>query len=189
VKILVLNNRSETLKELLEVLEALNVDYDVKQPMEALNLKAYAGLIVSGGIIPGRARREYLEWYCNLYGLAEIPVLAICLGLRILGHCHGCRMRRLSFSEVGLTWIRFSREYPLAPGRSELLVYENHDYELLDLKGPFENYASSENCKIQAVKHRFKPFFAVQFHPEVREGNEGPLILENFVKLCGRLTS
>jgi GMP synthase (glutamine-hydrolysing) len=189
VKILVLNNKSETLKELLGVLESFKAAYDVRQPMESLNLKAYAGLIVSGGSIPGKTRREHLEWYCRLYGFAEIPVLAICLGLRILGYCHGCRMKRLSPSEIGLTWIRFFREYPLAPGKSELLVYENHDYELLDLKGPFENYASAEVCKIQAVKHRFKPFFAVQFHPEVGEGNEGPLIIENFVKLCKRLTS
>ena len=185
MKILVLNNQSETLEELLKTLESVGAAYEVRKPTENLNLEAYSGLIVSGGIVPGGARREILEWYCQLYRRVEKPVLAICLGLRILGYCLGCRMRRLARSEVGLTMIRFHREYPLAPGRSQMLVYENHDYELINLREPFENYASSQACKIQAVKHRFKPFFAVQFHPEVGGGNEGPLIIENFVRLCG----
>lgn len=189
MKILVLNNKSETLGELLRKLEKLKVEYEVRHPLESLNLKAYSGLIVSGGTIPLKEKRRYLEWYCRLYESLTLPTLTICLGLRILGYCQACRMRRLSPGEIGLTRIKFFREYPLAPGRRSLLVYENHDYELLELRGPFDNYASSERCRIQAVKHRFKPFFSVQFHPEVGRGNEGPLIIENFVKLCGKLTS
>ena len=182
--ILVLNNKSESLRELLEVLKGYGVRVEVKEPMEPFNPESYKGLIISGGAIPRQHLREYLEWYCRLYREIRIPVLAICLGLRILGYCHGLRVRRLHPSELGVTKIFFHREYPLAPSRRELLVYENHDFEILNLKPPIVNYASSERCKIQAVKLEGKPFFAVQFHPEITEQNEGAIILENFVKLC-----
>ncbi len=186
-RVLLLNNRSETLRQLLEVLRGCGVEVEVKQPMEEFKPENYLGIIVSGGVIPGGQRQKYLEWYCRFYRTVEVPVLAICLGLRILGYCHASRMRRLHPSELGITKIFFHREYPLAPGRKELLVYENHDFELLSLREPLENYASSNRCSIQAVKHKYKPLFAVQFHPEVAEGNEGPLIIENFVEFCRRL--
>jgi GMP synthase (glutamine-hydrolysing) len=44
--------------------------------------------------------------------------------------------------------------------------------------------AMSDNCKIQAVKHVKKPFYGVQFHPEVNDTEHGSQILENFVNLA-----
>jgi GMP synthase (glutamine-hydrolysing) len=183
-KILVINNRSESLDELLSLLNILRVNVEVKPPLEDLSFNSYDGLIVSGGYLPRAEYRQILEWYCKLFEAVTIPVLAICLGLRILGYCNGSRVRRIKPSELGVTKIFFFKEYPLAPGVRELLVFENHDYELLDLKAPLENYASSERCKIQAVKHGFKPIFAVQFHPEISKENNGPLIIRNFIDFC-----
>ncbi|RLI33570.1 hypothetical protein DRO53_05165 [Candidatus Bathyarchaeota archaeon] len=187
-RILILNNRSETLRELLEAFEKAGAQVEVKNPLENFQPEAYEGVVISGGVIPGSQRKKYLDWYCRLLSTVEVPLLAICLGLRILGYCNGSRMRRLHPAELGITRIFFHREYPLALGRRELLVYENHDFELLNLKEPFENYGSSERCRIQAVKHRDKPLFAVQFHPEVTKDNEGFLVIQSFVNLCkGRL--
>ncbi len=33
--------------------------------------------------------------------------------------------------------------------------------------------AESENCKIQAMKHKNKPFYGLQFHPEVEHTEYG----------------
>ena len=183
-KILVINNRSESLEDLVNLLKNLNVKVEVRGPLENFNPNSYDGLIVSGGGFPRTEYRRILEWYCRFFENVEIPVLAICLGLKILGYCNGSRIRRIRPGELGVTKITFFREYPLAPSIRELLVYENHDYELLNLREPLENYASSERCRIQAVKHRFKPLFAVQFHPEISKGNDGPIIIGNFVSLC-----
>jgi len=184
LKLLVLNNKSETLEQLLGFLEDRGLSYHVKTPMEPLSLQNYQGVIISGGVLPGGRYREMLEWYRRLLNSTLLPTLAICLGLRILGYCYGSRMRRLEKAEKGVVTLRFFREFPLTPGRKELTVYEDHDYELLSLLEPLENHASSPTSKIQAVKHKAKPLFGVQFHPEVAAGNEGSIVLENFVKLC-----
>lgn len=184
MKMLVLNNKSETLELLLHFLEDRGLSTDVKTPMEPVSLENYEGIIISGGVLPGGRYQEMLEWYGKILNSTPIPTLAICLGLRILGYCYGSRMRRLERAEKGVVTLNFFRNYPLTPGRKELKVYEDHDYELISLPQPLENHASSPASKIQAVKHRFKPLFGVQFHPEVAAGNEGHIVLENFVRLC-----
>ena len=184
-RILVLNNSSETLDKLVNFLKSFNeVKVDVKKPGEFLQPNNYHGVVISGGFLPNERYRELLIWYKNFLSEVQCPVLGICLGLRIFGYCYGARIRKMEKEENGIVKIFFHREYPLAPGRKELTVYETHLYELISTGEYLENYGSSAVCRIQAVKHKSKPHYAVQFHPEVGENNEGPLILENFVRLC-----
>jgi GMP synthase (glutamine-hydrolysing) len=53
---------------------------------------------------------------------------------------------------------------------------ENHfDYVLKDGldKADFTLLADSPSCEVEAVKHKAKPFYGVQFHPErIKSGNE-----------------
>lgn len=46
-----------------------------------------------------------------------------------------------------------------------------------------ENYASSDECAIQAIKVIDRQQYAVQFHPE-RKNTDGYVILNNFIKIC-----
>jgi len=46
--------------------------------------------------------------------------------------------------------------------------------------------ASTNTCPVAAVKHRTKPFFGLQFHPEVSHTPFGTQVLRNFLnKVCG----
>ena len=64
---------------------------------------------------------------------------------------------------------------------------ENHfDYVLkedLDSAG-FVLLADSDSCEVEAVKHKTKPLYGVQFHPErINVANpEGHKVIENFYK-------
>ncbi len=140
--------------------------------------------MVSGGFLPKEDYKKLLIWYKNFLDQVEKPVLGICLGLRIFGYCYGARVRKMEEEENGVTTIFFHKEYPLAPGKKELKVYETHLYELISTGNNLINYGSSAKCKIQAVKHVFKPQYAVQFHPEIYENNEGLIIIKNFISLC-----
>jgi len=48
----------------------------------------------------------------------------------------------------------------------------------------FELLAESENCKIQAMRHIKKPFYGLQFHPEVEHTVYGEKIFRNFINMC-----
>ncbi len=183
-EILVLNNRSESIEKLENSLENLNANITVKMPMEDFKHENYSGIIISGGFLPKDRYKEILNWYKQLITSAQIPILGICLGLRIIGYYYGARIRKLEKEENGIVKIYFHKEYPLAPSRKELTVYETHLYELISTGENLENYGSSDTCKIQALKHKNKKHFAVQFHPEIQEKNEGIIILEHFLRLC-----
>jgi len=66
------------------------------------------------------------------------------------------------------------------------IVWESHNDEVTRLPSVFEILAESENCKIQAMKHRDKPFYGLQFHPEVEHTEYGEQVFRNFIKICKR---
>nr|MDQ3816924.1 gamma-glutamyl-gamma-aminobutyrate hydrolase family protein [Acidobacteriota bacterium] len=69
------------------------------------------------------------------------------------------------------------------PGR--VTVWQSHYEEVKELPREFEITASSETCRIEAMRHRSRPLFTVQFHPELfdEEHPQGKIILENFLNL------
>ncbi len=54
------------------------------------------------------------------------------------------------------------------------------------LPGDFVSLARTANCPIAAVRHRSRPIFGVQFHPEVTHTRHGGQVLRNFLyQVCG----
>ena len=109
------------------------------------------------------------------------PILGICVGLQLMAvHCGG-RAGPSEVPEYGLARIRVVKEDDLFRGLpKELLVWESHNDEVKEVKD-FEVLAVSDNCAIQAMRHVKKPFYGVQFHPEVNNTEHGEEILKNFV--------
>jgi GMP synthase (glutamine-hydrolysing) len=62
----------------------------------------------------------------------------------------------------------------------------SHGDHVFGLPPNFTLLATSPSCPIAAMKHLSKPFFGVQYHPEVVHSPHGQKILENFLKeICG----
>jgi len=185
-KILVFDNNSETLNLLVRLLRSLNATVAVKSPTR-LPTGDFLGVVISGGALPREHYKEILNLYKRFLESTEIPVLGICLGMRILGYCYGARIRRMPEIEEGLIEVKFHKDYPLAQGYERLKVQQDHIYEVICIPPCLTNYGSSTKCKIQAVKHRSKLQFAVQFHPEIDGASGGRIILENFLNLCSEV--
>ena len=47
----------------------------------------------------------------------------------------------------------------------------------------FKVIAKTSNGMVQAIQHKSKPIYGVQFHPEI-SGKSGELLLDNFLNLC-----
>ena len=76
---------------------------------------------------------EMLSYYKHILQSVQQPILAICLGLRILGYIYSARIRRMPKGEYGIVKIHFQEEYPLAPGVEVLDAYETVSYTHLTL--------------------------------------------------------
>jgi GMP synthase (glutamine-hydrolysing) len=92
------------------------------------------------------------------------------------------------FSEQGFYAVRAVQPDPLFAGLPDpFVVRESHYCEVKRLPADFELIATNENCRVQAMKHRSRPLYGTQFHPEAWQDEypHGREILRNFFRLAG----
>jgi len=134
----------------------------------------------------------------------EGPQIGFCGGHQIIAHMFGGKldhMRKLRdcdadhnpgyyagwFKEWGIYPVRIIKHDPLFEGLGKIIrVQEFHGDEVKKLGSDLELLASSENCRIQAFRHREKPIYGTQFHPEAarKEYPDGFRILRNFFRIA-----
>ena len=62
----------------------------------------------------------------------------------------------------------------------------SHGDQMATLPDAFETLAASDNSPHAAFRHRERPIYGLQFHPEVTHSVDGKEILRNFVlRVCG----
>src|SRR5690348_3654271 len=116
---------------------------------------------------------------------AKFPILGICYGHQIIGSAFGAPMRDLGQMFRGYEEVSVVRNHPLFDGLpSELVVAESHRQELTRIPDEFHHIAQSKTTKIEAIAHRSKPIYGVQFHPErsTEDHPHGRMIIRNLLK-------
>jgi GMP synthase (glutamine-hydrolysing) len=93
---------------------------------------------------------------------------------------------RATHKEFGPAELRIGRVDPLlAIGESTTLVWMSHGDRITKAADGFETLAVSDNSPYAAFRHRAKPIYGVQFHPEVTHSVHGKEIYRNFVlRIC-----
>ncbi|MBO3769061.1 MAG: glutamine-hydrolyzing GMP synthase [Candidatus Brockarchaeota archaeon] len=149
---------------------------------EKLNVK---GIILSGGpasIFDADAPR--LDVKILDLGL---PVLGICYGHQLLAHIAGGKVGRAEIKEYGSTYITIDKPVGILKGlnRKEK-VWMSHSDIVFSIPNDYEVLAYSENSPIAAFRHREKPIYGLQWHPEVSHTEKGIQMLRNFLfEVCG----
>jgi GMP synthase (glutamine-hydrolysing) len=155
-----------------------------------------AGIILSGG--PASVYADDAPGFDPRVLDLGIPVLGICYGMQLACHLMGAKVVPSNHREFGRAHLRVTQTGPLLAGvPDEMTVWMSHGDQVQILppsppgreaggEGCFVPLASTETCKVAAVKHQSKPVFGLQFHPEVSHTPQGNLILRNFLyNICG----
>ena len=117
----------------------------------------------------------------ELYNL-NIPILGICSGLQTIVHQLGGVVERSQKQEYGRAKLKVLKEDPLFEGLpKEFDVWMSHADKAVKLPEDFQSLASSENSPYAVIKHKSKPIYGVQFHPEVAHTQYGKELLANFL--------
>jgi GMP synthase (glutamine-hydrolysing) len=144
------------------------------------------GLVLSGGAPRIGSEDMKLGNTAEYLDKAEIPILGICVGCQFIAVHFGCEAGPAATPEYGSTQITVVEEGDiLASVRSPFQAWESHNDEIKKLTEDFQLLAHSDNCGVQAFKYLKKPYYGLQFHPEVEHTEYGYDIFKNFIRICG----
>ncbi len=154
-------------------------------PAERVAALQPRGLILSGGpasvYAPGAPRCDP-----GIFDLG-VPVLGICYGMQLACDVLGSQVRSTSTREFGRAHCHVLESDGLFAGvPEETTVWMSHGDQVQLSNGEFIPLASTAACPVTAVRHRQRPVFGLQFHPEVGHTPYGSRILRNFLyEICG----
>jgi GMP synthase (glutamine-hydrolysing) len=163
--------------------------------MDEAELRKFApsGVILSGGPESVTEEGSPRAPACLFEG--EWPLLGICYGMQTMAVQLGGSVQASPTSEFGYAQIRSAgtdrllhdiRDHLDSDGGGLLDVWMSHGDKVDTLPPDFDCVAETDSCPIAAMAHRSRPWFGIQFHPEVTHTLQGRRILEHFVvELCG----
>jgi GMP synthase (glutamine-hydrolysing) len=116
----------------------------------------------------------------------NVPVLGICYGMQIACQILGAKVQGAKTREYGRAALHIVDRKDLLAGIPEqTTVWMSHGDQVDALQSDFLPLASTPTCPFAAVRHKSRPFWGVQFHPEVTHTPHGIEILSNFLfKAC-----
>lgn len=162
---------------------ALIVRHDISA--ERVREIAPRGLVFSGG--PASVHGEDSP-RCDpdLFQLS-IPILGICYGMQLVCQSLGGKVESGRSREYGRAECRVLQENDLLRGLpEEFQVWMSHGDQVTAIPADFVPLAATSSCPLAAVRHRTRPLYGLQFHPEVTHTPMGGQILRNFVReICG----
>ena len=146
-------------------------------------LTQYAAMIISGG--PQSVYDADAPRYDPAIFSLGVPVLGICYGEMTMCAQLGGKVVPTTEREFGRAFVDVMEECSLydevwKPGE-QYQVWMSHGDKIVDVPDGFRAVASSDSSPFAVIAHESKPFYGVQFHPEVIHTLEGAQLLRNFV--------
>lgn len=187
--LLIIDNQSTFIKKFKrDFLSEQDFDYIFFDHNQPLNLSAKTkikGIILSGG---KGTPYEPLNLTSNFIALMnfDVPVLGFCLGHEIIAAVNMARIKRLPEPQRKKEKISILEPSdPIFEGlnKSEVTLVERHSHHVADLPKNFIRLGESKVCPNEIIRHKDKPIYGFQSHPEA-SGEDGLLIIKNFLKIC-----
>lgn len=150
---------------------------EIKTLNEKFNVK---GIILSGG--PSSIHEENAPKCSQNILKLNIPVLGLCYGHQLIAHFSGGEVKQARKMEYGVTIATINKPVGVLKGLGEKeKVWMSHGDSVYTLSKEYNVLARTENCSVAAFKHKEKPIYGLQWHPEVIHTENGEKMLENFI--------
>jgi GMP synthase (glutamine-hydrolysing) len=150
---------------------------EVKALNEKFNVK---GLILSGG--PASVYEPNAPKLDPRILDMNLPILGLCYGHQLLAQLANGKVEPAACKEYGIAQVAIDKPVGVLEGLSEKeKVWMSHGDTVFALPPEFEVLAHTENCPVAAFRHKQKPIYGLQWHPEVIHTENGMRMLRNFI--------
>ena len=184
IEVLIINTAEEDdyrfTDPILKAIKDQQVEANIKHWSELsgkLSIYPMDGVIISASPRGDNAnfskRLEVFRWLKT----SEKPVFGICAGHQLIGATFGADLISNIEKEEGSVRVHILKDDPIFGGlKSGFLTHQDHE-DSISLPPDFVLLANSENCRVQAMRHKTKPIYSVQWHAEI----SNPGLLRNFI--------
>ncbi|KAJ4482860.1 hypothetical protein C8J55DRAFT_453708 [Lentinula edodes] len=123
-----------------------------------------------------------------------VPILGICYGLQEMAWALKGKVERSEHREYGFAQLQINKIHEgdspvdaLFQGLGEeMQVWMSHGDQLCEIPPEFHIIAHTKTAPFAAVAHNSKPFYGIQFHPEVTHSLRGKEVIGRFIlNVCG----
>ncbi len=150
---------------------------EIKGLSEKFNLK---GLILSGG--PSSVYESNAPKLNPRILDIKLPILGLCYGHQLLAQLTNGKVKPATCKEYGIAEVEIDKAVGVLEGLSNReKVWMSHGDTVFALPPDFEELAHTENCPVAAFRHKQKPIYGLQWHPEVIHTKKGAQMLQNFI--------
>lgn len=150
---------------------------------------------------------ESLAGLRAVYRAAAQPLLGFCAGMQLLAQAYNAEIGPLGSlgpgepdpyegaylpgvkQERGFMPVTVQNPEPLFKGLAQQpTFFQDHYWEVKAASPSFRVLAESDLCRVQAIAHRDRPLFGVQFHAEEYDEAhpDGQRVIENFLAMVNR---
>ena len=187
MKILLIDNNTEHKKALARALAGHDVEVQRYTPGVRFNYQDKDLVLLTGGGGEGHEIDDKHSpgrlWYEDEMKFIQVcnkPVIGICMGFEIIANTFGAKVDEMKKEVRGVKRLRTTKAGREYFKKDNLRQYEAHKWRVKELPEQLVPLAYS-NDEVYAFKHRERPLYAFQFHPEVEKGVDGKAIFDNFV--------
>jgi GMP synthase (glutamine-hydrolysing) len=112
----------------------------------------------------------------------NLPILGLCYGHQLLAQITEGKVEPATCKEYGIAQVSIDKPVGILEGLSDKeKVWMSHGDTVMAAPPEFESLAHTENCPVAAFRHKTKPIYGLQWHPEVIHTENGMRMLQNFI--------
>jgi GMP synthase (glutamine-hydrolysing) len=199
LKIIVVNNYKEDEKAQQAVRNLARctgqkpemLDYKTRKLVEAVRDKSPDLVIMTGSnfMLSKSDTKTVFQEEMDMIKNLDLPFLGICFGHQLIGAAYGVEIADLGETVRAFKEVKLLDDDPLFEGLpGTIKVSESHRQALKELPSDFRHLAESSTSRIEAIAHKTRLIYGVQFHPERSDDKNphGRTIIQNFLKLVAK---
>jgi GMP synthase (glutamine-hydrolysing) len=150
---------------------------EIKALNEKFNVK---GLILSGG--PSSVYEPNVPRPDPRILEVDLPILGLCYGHQLIAQITNGKVEPAACKEYGIANVEIDKPVGVLKGLGKKeKVWMSHGDTVFAMPPEFEVLAHTENCPVAAFRHKEKPIYGLQWHPEVIHTENGMRMLRNFI--------